>query len=66
MSNKIAWRPNVMPGSVDSYTGELLLSGMVVHVCIKCRRVVTAHTHKELGKGHCFGCEGEVVTLTMP
>lgn len=66
MSNKIAWRPNVMPGSVDSYTGELLLSGMVVHVCIKCRRVVTAYTQKELGKNRCFGCDGEVATLTMP
>ena len=66
MSNKIAWRPNVMPGSVDSYTGETLSSGVVVHVCTKCRRVVTAQTQKDLGLNRCFGCDNEVATLTMP
>ena len=66
MSSRIAWRPNVMQGSCDSYTGETLSSGVEVHVCIKCRRVVTTHTQKELGKSRCFACDGEVVIVTTP
>ena len=67
MSNKITWKPTLAPGSYDSYTGGLLPSGVVVHVCIKCRRVVTEATHKEVSpNGRCFGCDGETETLTTP
>jgi hypothetical protein len=65
--SSVVWRPVLVEDSVDSYTGEPLVAGMTVHVCTKCRRVVTDATHKEVSpKGKCFGCEGETVTVTVP